>query len=76
MTGPFAKVGQYLLGILGLVLALRLINHVWPSPLLLGVVAGGSYYLWNSHRRLEENAQIDSFRRERRGKYGPRRSRD
>lgn len=36
----------YLVLMLGLAPALRLVNHVWPSVVMLGLVPFFAYYLW------------------------------
>jgi len=75
LSKPLLQVGSYLLLILGLTLAIRLINHRWPTPVLLGVVVAGSYQVWRKERAMEERTRREQLQRAeqaRRGKYGAR----
>ncbi len=75
LSKPLLQVGSYLLLILGIALAFRLVNHHWPDTLLAGIVVAGACSLWRSERRMEVRTRREQLQRAeqaRRGKYGAR----
>ncbi len=70
LPGPMLKAGGYLLTILVLTLAFRLINHHWPDTVLVGIVVAGTYSLWRRERKMEERTRREKLQQAEQARRG------